>query len=686
MRPVKILKVLAGILISVIIVISIGAALLITLYPRDRLLNTVITMAEAALKRKVAVKNINYSFGGIVLEGVVIHDDDTAESPVLVSSKSVNISFSLASLLRMEIDFNKISLKDSACNIVFDDKGVSNIEKLIQDLSKDGDTGVKAKLSSINLTNAVLTLENPPKILQPLAGTYVISGKIRIKKNIHVYDCSLRLPQQRGMIFPDVVIKTLPGNFEIKGSADLENASLLWVYQWGDNVTLPYNLINGKVTDLVITKNYVTGIAHATSTLLNSTKSVRADGRCRVDIDNRTVRIYVAAGSIEKSSFYVENLHFTFNGKLIRFNVKNIDSEITDAALLLKFMPSKLFGRVAGSLSYSAGLYDGTLSIANGGFDPKVKIISDVHTSITVNGNIFKKTDIPLKLYGNPCSLSIASNDRSLAKFYVNLSADSFTIDTFKNKFSETNEPLNLPVEIIGMINVASLKYPPFRLSNVQIQYRLAGSTFNLNGFQFLFAGGMINGTGAIRILQGPARASLSLKFSDMVIQEMIASSEKIRNRAFGVVRGNSKIEFELNSRILQTARGNVEFNIDRGKLVDTGVQNGLGLLMAEMKYKLRDLEFSRIYGNIDIAGTNYTIKQFIFNSNNVRLKVTGNFDQELVANPLYINLEFTKEFIQDLPGAITLGLNKYLRGEWYMVPFIMNGDINASGNVKRLN
>lgn len=686
MRPVKILKVLAGVLIAVIIVISIGATLFITLYPRDRLLTTVITMAETALKRKVAVKKIKYGFGEIILEGVVIHDENSSESPVLASSKTVDIGFSLLALLRMELDFNRISLKDTTCNIVFNDEGVSNIEKLVKDLSGDGDSNLKAKLSGITLSNAVLTLENPPKILQPLAGTYVISGKIKIGKTIHVTDCSVKLPGQRGRAFPDVTISTSPGNFKIKGSADLENISLLWIYQWGDNVTLPYNHVSGKVTDLVVTKNYVEGTAHASSTLLNSTKLLRADGRCRVDIDNRTVRIYSAAGSIEKSNFYVDNLHFTFKGSLIRFNVKNIDSEITDAALLLKFMPSKLFGRATGNLSYSGGVYDGTLSLAGVGYDPAKKIISDLQTSITVNGNIFKKTDIPFKLYGNPSTLSIASTDSSLKKLFVNVSSANITIDTFQNKFSETNEPINLPIEIVGMITVGKLLYPPYQLSNIQVQYRMTDNTFTLNGFQFLFAGGMINGTGAIRIQQGPARASLSLKFSDMVIQEMIASSEKIRNRAFGVVRGDSKVELELSSKILKTARGNVEFNIDKGKLVDTGIQNGLGLLMAEMRYKLRDLEFSRIYGNIDIAGTNYSIKQFIFNSNNVRLKITGNFNQDLVANPLHINLEFTKEFIQDLPGAITLGLNKYLRGEWYMVPFIMNGDINASGNLKRLN
>jgi hypothetical protein len=456
------------------------------------------------------------------------------------------------------------------------------------------------------------------------------------------------------------------------------------VYRWGTNVTLPYNIINGTVTNLIITKNYVKGNAKATSTLLGTPKLLHADGYCHVDIAGETVFIGTALGHIEKSSFYVENLHFTFEGNLIKFSINKIAASITDTMPLLKFMPRKLFGYAEGSLSYAGGLYNGTLAISNAGYDPVQKIISGLTTTITVSNNTFQKTAIPFNFYGNPCTLSIASTDRNLKRLYVNLASDKISMDMLNEKLSGANASVSVPIEILGTINVNQVQYGQYQMGNIQLQYLLSGSTFAIKGFQFYFADGKISGNGSISMASERAQASLLLQIDNLVVQKAISSNEKFRNRFFGIASGKSTIDFELSSNIFQTARGNAEITIDKGKLVDTGVQNGLGLLLAELKYKLRDMEFNKIYGNIDIRGTNYLINSFIFNSNNVRLKITGAFDQKLVARPLNIQLEFTKEFIQDLPGALNFTLNRYLKGEWYIIPFTMNGDMTNSQNVKR--
>jgi hypothetical protein len=477
----------------------------------------------------------------------------------------------------------------------------------------------------------------------------------------------------------------LDQNFRITGSVNIENVSLLWVYKWGNSVSLPYNIVNGKISGLEITKNYVKGSASASSTLMNTNKLLRADGFCHVDLGAKTVLIRQTKGGVDNSSFFIDRLNFTFGGKLLEFNIKNMHAELTDLMPLVGLIPAKLYGMVEGSLSFAGGLYNGSLSLRDCGWDPQTKLVSDLQTTLTIHENIFKKTDIPFKFYGNPCLLSIASADRSLSKLYINLSSENVAIDLNKNKFSSSDEPINVPLEITGIMNVKQFTYHPHTIHNVQLQYGLSGNNFTLKGFQFLFANGKISGKGAVSIPRGPSQASLSLNFNNLLVQEIIKSNEKIRNRFFGVLQGNAKVAFELSDKILETARGNVEFTIDKGKLVDTGIQNGLGMILAELKYKLRDLEFNKIYGNIDIRGTTYHIKSFIFNSNEIRLKVTGSFDRNLIASPLNIGLEFTRSFIQDLPNASVLVLGKYLRGEWYMVPFIMNGDMTESNNMKRL-
>ena len=683
MKLARIVKFSFRFLLAALILLIVGALLFITLYPAENILKLVTSNAEQALGRKVTIKDIGYSLGGITLDGLVIYESDE-KSPVLASVESADIRFSFLSLLRSEFDADAISLKKPLCNISFNSAGESNIASLISSLSKNKGSGMSAKISKISLSDATLTLTNPPPVLAPLAGTYTIDADVYLKKKIEVRDCRLKLPENRGVLRPEIDIEILKGDFRITGAVNLENASLLWVYRWGTNVTLPYNIINGSVTNLIITKNFVKGNANATSTLLNSPKLLHADGFCHVDIAGRTVLIAKAEGTIDKSAFYVENLHFTFAGNLIKFNINKIAASITDTMPLLKFMPKKLFGYAEGSLGYGDGVYNGTLAISNAGYDPATKIISGLSTTITVTNNMFQKTGIPFNFFGNPCTLSIASNDRSLKRLYVNLGADMISIDTLTDKFSKSDASVSVPMEILGTINVTRVQYGQYQMGNVQLQYNLSGSTLAIKGFQFYFSDGKIYGSGSINMAHERPQASLQLQIGNLVVQKAIASNEKFRNRFFGIAGGKSTIDFELSGNLLKTARGNAEITIDKGKLVDTGIQNGLGLLLAELRYKLRDLEFNKIYGNIDIRGTNYLINSFIFNSNNVRLKITGAFDQKLVAAPLNIQLEFTREFIQDLPGALTLTLNRYLRGDWYIIPFVMNGDMTNSQNVRR--
>ncbi len=684
MRPVKIVSVFFGISAAVLLILATVALLFVRYFPKENILEFVTARTEEMLGRKVFIKEISYRPGGVTLEDVRVYETDSDRSPLLFGSEYVDLRFSLISLLKLNLDFDKILIRNAICNIVYDEKGISNIQRLITGFSNTEDSGLSAKISGLSLFNTAINLENPPGNLAPLAGTYRVTGKVRIGKSIGIHDCSVQLPGQRGRISPELALKLNKDNFIISGSVDLENASLLWVYQWGKNVTLPYNYINGSIRDLKITKNYIKGHVRASSTLLNTGKLLRAEGTCEVDLDAKKVMISQTAGSIDRSAFSIENLDFTFGGKIMRFSIKNILAEVSDLVPLLKFIPTKLFGRVSGNVSYVSGLYSGNLSLEDFGWDPDAKIITGLNATLSVSGNLFKVMEAPFKLYSNPCLLSIASTDRTLSKLFIDINSETFRIDPMENKFPASDGPLDIPLEISGNINVGQLIYPPYQASRVQLHYELTGNTLKIKGFQFLYANGKVSGTGVVKVPQPAAQASLALNFDNLQAQEIISSNPKIRNRFFGTVKGNSKIDFELSDKLFQTARGNVEFIIQGGRLVNTGIQDGLSGYLSGLKHKLSDLEFNKIYGNIDITGTFYHIRSFIFNSDTIRLKATGYFDVSLNASPLNIDLEFTKSFIQDLPGPTSLVINKYLRGEWYIIPFTMNGDMTDSNNIKQ--
>jgi hypothetical protein len=244
--------------------------------------------------------------------------------------------------------------------------------------------------------------------------------------------------------------------------------------------------------------------------------------------------------------------------------------------------------------------------------------------------------------------------------------------------------PLNIPIEITGLVEARRLAIGTHELEGLKLKYRLSGNTLALSDFHFLYAGGDVSGRGVITMPDGPPRISLSMDMKNLRIQSILARNEKFRNRFFGVLKGKAAIDAELSDRILDSATGSVEFSVERGKLVETGIQDGLGILLSELRYRIRDIDFSVIYGNIGIRGVAYHVNSFVFNSHSLRLKMSGSFDRNLIANPLNITLEFTREFIQDLPGVITPWLSGYLTGEWYSVPFVMTGDMTDGKNLKR--
>ena len=180
--------------------------------------------------------------------------------------------------------------------------------------------------------------------------------------------------------------------------------------------------------------------------------------------------------------------------------------------------------------------------------------------------------------------------------------------------------------------------------------------------------------------------ANTFIGFNGIKVQKVAALSTKFKNRIYGVAKGNTNLKFLLNENFINTLKGKIIINIDNGKFVNTGVQNGLGVWLSELKYKLRDLEFRKIYGNIDVSGINYYINSFVLNSKDIRLKINGNINNNLISKKMNINLEFTKNFIQDLPtAAVAISLRKNLQGSWYIIPFIVNGDITKSKNIVKI-
>lgn len=162
-------------------------------------------------------------------------------------------------------------------------------------------------------------------------------------------------------------------------------------------------------------------------------------------------------------------------------------------------------------------------------------------------------------------------------------------------------------------------------------------------------------------------------------------SDEKLNNRFFGFADGTANLNMAIRENIIDTIKGNAIFNVTKGKMVNTGIQDGLIIFLSELRYKLKNLEFNKIYGNIDISGRNFKINSFIFNSEDLRLSLQGNLNSDLTAKDINMKLEFNNHFIKDIPRPALAVFNEYSSGKWFIIPFLLNGNITESKNMKML-
>jgi hypothetical protein len=71
-----------------------------------------------------------------------------------------------------------------------------------------------------------------------------------------------------------------------------------------------------------------------------------------------------------------------------------------------------------------------------------------------------------------------------------------------------------------------------------------------------------------------------------MKINDLKFADDNLNNRLFGFADGSVNIGFGFRENMTETLKGNATFNVSKGKVVNTGIQNGLIIFLAELRYK----------------------------------------------------------------------------------------------------
>lgn len=688
MRKRRIFKYILIIILTFILLLSIGTALIIYFFPKEKILQFVSTEAEETLKRKVSIEGISYSLNGIMLKGIVIYDGLSNHDEILALSTSARINFKILPLLEKKLIINHIIINNLKVNICYKD-GKYNLESIIEDLRGDfKQSTISTSISYITFQYAEIDFQNPPKYLQPLKGQYVFNSTIEFNSDdmIRISNCDLILPDKRGRLYSNALELVLDPNFTLSGDVNLKKCTFSWIYNWKKGFSQPYIYYTGNVNGLKITKRSVEGFAKG-SALLSNSRMLDVDGFCRVKIPGKRVSITKLKASTKASKLSFDEINFTFEGIIKKINIRQADAAIRDIMPFLDFIPAELYGRVSGNILFENNKYNGTINLNNAGY--KKGKISDINSEIIVSNNKFQKENIPLKIDNQPCLVSIASTDGNFKKFFINISSKELLFNSEGSIKSELKfTPLKLPISISGKIDIEKFKYDNYKLTNIMLNYSFSESSALIKRISVNFMDGEIHGKGVIDLSEKHPDFDFSIEFNKLKIQNFSQFNEQMNNRIFGVMDGDAIIKFRIedDNNISKSFKGKINFNINKGKIVNTGMQKGLGIWLSELKYKLKDLEFDEMYGNLNIVDSNLYINSFKFNAPDIRIHIDGFFNKKL-SGDLDIVLQFTQSFFRDLPNpAFFLQLREYKKGEWYIIPFKAIGkDISDSKNIRRL-
>jgi len=693
---------------------AIAASLIFYLYPKDSVLSMIKAGAEKALKRQVSIDSLEYSIRGVLLNNVSVYENlPDGKSAELARAEEAVIRFSLLSMLKKDFRIDTVAFKKFRIVWEFTKDGDNNLKRLFNDISQGSDTSsgaTKVHVSKLLLYECSFILLNPPQSYKPLEGEYVVDATVNIEESgkLSVTNSRIVLPEKRGELYPEIAINT-SGEFNIQGNTKAVNLDIPWTYGFArSRVNLPFQTVNCSIDNLSITKKAVKGHVKGNSSLKGTGKILNVDGWCTVDIPARMIYLSSITGKLADSTARLDSMNISSStgGGIKKFNASDFSIDLADARSFSNIVPSGLYGRARGNLSYDGKSYSGKIELSGSGYTGNAEIVSDINTVIDINNGIIKKESIPCRIFGNSSTISVATTDSSFTNFYLIIRSDRIEADKIKfskpgsgrdtsdsdkssgspdSRGSRPGQGINIGINIAGKVQVKELVYEDYTFRNIDSDFRASGSTVKIPGLTADIFSGKLYGSGKIDISGNTPYAQIQVRYNNIKVQDIAINNENMKDRFFGFADGTANLNFQVRENMLSTFRGNTTFSITRGKVVNTGVQNGLIIFLAELRYKLKDLEFQKIYGNIDINKNIFTINSFIFNAEDVRLLMNGEVNSELIANNMSIKLEFNNHFIKDIPRPAVTVLGEYLNGNWYTIPFAASGSLTDSKNIKML-
>lgn len=691
----KISKVIFAVIATVIFFGIITSALVVTFFPRDMLSRIITGIARDATGRELVIGSVNYSPFGANFDDIVFHDGPDRTSPVLFRARNLSVRFSLLPLLRKKVELRRITFTGLSVTVQYAD-GRFNIQKLLDDLSSGSGqkSSVQTTVPDLVFKDAEVKIESLPDQFKSARGIYQFSGKLDFGgKRIRGENVHFTLPSNRGVINGSFSFDTTHGvPLNITGTGTIEDLELTWLYQMINNPSIPFTRASAELPEFRYTKGHLIAPRVIASGKLTTGNTLRVTGGLDLALPRVIVQIHDAAAEVANST--AEFSRFTVNTtspQVISFQARTADLMLQDILPIIGKDLAFISGRFKGSTSFIAEKLSANGELSEASLRMGKAVCSIPASNILLTNNRFSVENIPFRLNSRPGTLSLASNREDFTDFSANINfpalAESdlqgLAIPALGGGQKATHGKDLKPFRARGIVTIGATEFKKIALSGVSVTYNFDGKTISLPAIRLRALDADI--TGSADIVASEARMPLTLKlaFQNLKVQRLAEIEAEFGNRIFGFARGRADLRIDLKAPVpIDTLAGHCEFAIDKGKLVNTGLQNNLGFLLDSLKFKLRDLEFNTIYGNFDIDGSQYSIRSLLFNSRDIRLSLKGDVNKSK-AGDLDMRLEFNSDFIADVPNITYTVINRYKSGKWFVIPIKIKGkDVTDKANI----
>ncbi len=668
--------------------ISISGFILFLYYlPEEKMMRLFISQSELFLDRKVQIEDFRYTINGFRLNGVRIMEKDGKSS--YLQARAIEIKFRRRLLLESKIEIASFVIHNP--QITVDYNGQYSLQPLLktvlENLKKISPAPAETKTPDIHIRGLSLEIKNTQEGLEPLLGSYLINAKIVTEKDaIRFKNLKMILPDNRGTIRSELLtLLTANGSFDIRGDADLHECSLVWVYGFGKDINFPYRIVSSRVKDLHITKDFTEAFVEDASCSLSNGNNVRVSrGYTRVSYSPRTLLLKeISAEALgkgnSKSSINIGFIEVVLASHAFTFDVGPVEGQIDDFLIMIPVVNKlPLSGMLKGSLRANGSSFSGDFDLQNFAF---ASALTGVNTQFSIRENNFHINGLRAILFGSPALIDAKTLNNKLSSFALNLSYDEYTIS--KDIPARINLPAGMSIQ--GNIKANKVHYEDKIISDAALSYEIRNMSVSIPRARCRFLGADIDGEANINTGESSTKASVFVRFFNLPAQNIGSYVKAVKNRLYGNASGQLSAEFYPRSDI--PPAGTLTFMITNGKVVNTGFQNQLGFLLRPLRFKLEDLEFTNISGNVLFDKGGYHFSAFDFSAPEITLKVKGSISKKMVGN-LDMTLQFTETFIRDIPNILYVApqFAAHRKGGIYTYNLaVENKDILGKDSIKML-